>query len=315
MKKSKSTSLRLRPEIPIVLVVLISAGFFLIRSHPPEEEDQIDFADEVYEPTAAEKELRWLQAHQHEEGFWSMSGEAQDRRPGTEATALALLAFLSHGETPASADFGPTVAKTLRFLVENQEEDGSFPSTEPDPVYGHAIATYALIEAYLMTENILLRQPCELALQWMFEHSDPSDGWRLKVWQSEARTAGKMTNLTSPTMGGHLDDFVKGDQYPGWGNQERSEVYGEDPVYSYIATRAALLVCDKHRPAGRTPASVFQDWVQRQKEEGSFAGEGRPVVNTAMGVLHFTAGYQRFWYCPMCPLPCCSEEGSIGFEI
>ncbi|MDF3128857.1 hypothetical protein P0Y35_06595 [Kiritimatiellaeota bacterium B1221] len=69
MKKDKSLSRFLRPEITIVLILLMVAGLYLLRTRPSEKEVLIGFSDEVYEPMAAEKALRWLQARQHEDGF------------------------------------------------------------------------------------------------------------------------------------------------------------------------------------------------------------------------------------------------------
>ena len=106
---------------------------------------------------SVDKALKWLKDHQLNNGSWTSSGE-----PGVSScaghTGLALLAFLSHGETPASAEYGQTVTAAMRWIVENQTPNGMIQS--PGQVtYRHAMATYALAEAYSVTQNILLREP------------------------------------------------------------------------------------------------------------------------------------------------------------
>jgi len=88
--------------------------------------------------------LRWLKDHQNSDGSWGDS--AQNNFPAY--TGMALLAFLAHGETPSSAEFGQTVMKAIKKLVEYVGYDGmGVPGG-----YRHAIATYALCEAYGLTQ-------------------------------------------------------------------------------------------------------------------------------------------------------------------
>jgi len=98
------------------------------------------------------KALQWLKAHQMADGRW----------PGQDTTAmtgLALLAYLAHGETTASAEFGDTITRGLRSLLKCQDNTGTFSKN----VYAHAIATYAVAEAYTMTRIMELKTPLEKA--------------------------------------------------------------------------------------------------------------------------------------------------------
>ena len=88
--------------------------------------------------------LRWLKDHQNSDGSWGDSN--QQNMPAY--TGMALLAFLAHGETPSSVEFGKTVMKAIKKLVEYVGYDGmGVPGG-----YRHAIATYALCEAYGLTQ-------------------------------------------------------------------------------------------------------------------------------------------------------------------
>ncbi len=97
--------------------------------------------------------LRWLKKHQEADGSWDSAAKPA-------MTSLALLAYLAHGETPASEEFGQTVERAIRWLVENQTENGHFKGADSHD-YCQPIATYGLCEAYAMTRNPLLKEPAE----------------------------------------------------------------------------------------------------------------------------------------------------------
>jgi len=109
--------------------------------------------------TAVLKALRWMKEKQNEDGAW----------PGTDSPTamcgLALLCYMAHGETPASKEFGPTVEKAIRYLLNAQEANGRFRNAGANYAYGHAIATYALAESYGMTRMVMLKEAMEKAAQ------------------------------------------------------------------------------------------------------------------------------------------------------
>lgn len=103
---------------------------------------------------AVSRGLQWLADHQNEDGSW---GVTRGSKPAL--TALALLAFLAHGETPASQKYGSTVLSAIQKLIEYSQNtkaegyivcDGS--------TYGHSIVAYALSEAYGMTKIPMIEQ-------------------------------------------------------------------------------------------------------------------------------------------------------------
>lgn len=90
--------------------------------------------------------LRWLKETQNPDGSWT-----QDKPVGM--TGLALLAFLGHCETAGSAEFGEAVLSALTYLIDlSLKNDGKLASDLQDNhwCYEHAIATYALAEAYTL---------------------------------------------------------------------------------------------------------------------------------------------------------------------
>jgi hypothetical protein len=132
--------------------------------------------------------LRWLVSQQQSGGEWGagskynqtwhdrkwISSMGNDQR-ATRLTSLCLLAFLAHGETPQSAEFGEPVQRAIEYLLAQQNpETGLFiPLAESRPeksgedlgVYAHAQATYALAEAYALTRAPVLKRPVERGVQ------------------------------------------------------------------------------------------------------------------------------------------------------
>jgi len=91
--------------------------------------------------------LRWFKKTQNADGSW-----CADANP-VGMTGLALLAYLGHCETPHSPEFGESVEKAIAYLVANASKatnNGKLSSDFSDNhwSYEHAVATYALAEAY-----------------------------------------------------------------------------------------------------------------------------------------------------------------------
>lgn len=116
--------------------------------------------------------LRWLKNVQNEDGSW---GGAEE--PTTEATGLALLTFLAHGETPASNEFGNSVERALRYLLSIQNEDGTFKAKAQFPASEHGIVTWAVCEAYALTRIILLSDMSGKAIDVIIQAQKPSGMW------------------------------------------------------------------------------------------------------------------------------------------
>ena len=144
--------------------------------------------------------LRWLATQQRPGGEWGnvskynttwhsrkwTSSMGNDQR-ATRLTALCLLAFLAHGETPQSAEFGDTVQRAIETLLAQQHPDtGLFvplaanrpvKSGEDLGVYAHAQATYALAEAYALTRAPALKRPVEKGIQVILNGQLESGAW------------------------------------------------------------------------------------------------------------------------------------------
>lgn len=149
---------------------------------------------------AVMRALRWLAAQQNPSGYWGSvsrynqswhdrrwTASLENEQRTTRLTALCLLAFLAHGETPQSAEFGETVRLAVEYLKAQQNpETGLFvPVAESRPekggedlaVYAHAQAAYALAEAYALTRAPALRRSVELGLQVIIDGQLENGAW------------------------------------------------------------------------------------------------------------------------------------------
>jgi hypothetical protein len=107
---------------------------------------------------AVDKALKWLAAHQLPNGSWSYDhtqgaachGQCSDPGKMAEAvngaTGMALLCFISHGNTHAAGRYQGVVLNGLKFLIMTRmHPDGSM-HEGGGRMYSHALATMALCE-------------------------------------------------------------------------------------------------------------------------------------------------------------------------
>jgi hypothetical protein len=123
--------------------------------------------------------LRWLQHNQNSNGSWNGSA-------APAMTAMALLAFLGHGETPKSPEFGTTVYKAIRWLIDNQDATGHFKGKDGND-YSQPIAAYALCEAYAMTQHPDLKEPASMAISAVVNGQQASGGFNYGLSVSTMR--------------------------------------------------------------------------------------------------------------------------------
>ena len=150
------------------------------------------------------KALRWLKKTQNKDGSWG---------PGTALanTALAVLAYLAHGEIPSSKEFGRTVENAIQYLIDaqtmNANNEATYRGTDGHE-YATLIATYALCEAYGMTRNPNAKEAALLGMQRIVNNQSPTGGWDYNMkkdsqrddmsfegWALQAIKAGKMAGL------------------------------------------------------------------------------------------------------------------------
>jgi hypothetical protein len=162
-----------------------------------------------------------LAAHQSADGSWRLHDyhfnckhphcpDAGSVVSVPAGTGLVLLPFLGAGYTDQAGKHQQTVARALNWLVHQQRPDGTWLAPQdPKPMYGHAMASIALCEAYGMTKNERLRGPAQKAIDYIVkaQHAG-SGGWRYRPnqpadtsvvgWQLMALKSGEMAGLSVP---------------------------------------------------------------------------------------------------------------------
>ena len=117
------------------------------------------------------KALRWLKKTQRTDGSWTGNPISN--------TGLAILSYLAHGEVPSrSKEFGPTVQLALDYLIGAQSGEGDevrFRGADGNE-YAFLIATYALSEAYGMTQNPNAKEAALKGLGRIVRNQSPEVG-------------------------------------------------------------------------------------------------------------------------------------------
>ena len=183
---------------PMHLAISVG-GPFGVRGPPGRwgklKEEQAEFTD-----PAVLRALRWLKTQQESEGAWPQTRPAM--------TALATLAYLAYGQTTDSPEFGGTLERALRYLVDAQEENGRFRGRDGHD-YTQPIAAYALAEAFGMLRLPQLKAPAEKAMQIVIDGQNAVGGFNYNLkgaadtrndttytsWCVQALKAARIANL------------------------------------------------------------------------------------------------------------------------
>ena len=172
---------------------------------------------------AVERGLRWLAAHQRNDGSWCFDLSKSPcgglcRNSGrdastTAATALALLPFLGAGYTHREGEHQETVKRALYFLGTRARvtpHGVDFQDAVDKGMYGQGIATIALCEAYGMTRDASLKDVAQQAIRFIvFAQDVKGGGWRytpgapgdvtVTGWQLMAMKSAQLAGLEVPS--------------------------------------------------------------------------------------------------------------------
>lgn len=162
---------------------------------------------------AIERGLAYLAERQNADGSWSLQGhgEKTQMRSDTAATGLCLLAFQGAGYTHQDHQYKETVAKGLKFLIDNQRATGDLYRPEDKAsdrnawLYSHGIASLALCEAWGMTRDPQLRFPAQRSIDFIASSQNRQlGGWRYEpgVGSDTSVTGWMMMAMKSAELSG-----------------------------------------------------------------------------------------------------------------
>ena len=169
---------------------------------------------------AVARGLEWIARRQNDDGSWSLHefhrapgaggkgsgmGSERSRMAGT---ALALLPFLGAGQSHLEGKYPDEVFHGLKWMLENQGADGDLRGAGSGRMYAHGLAAIVLAEAYALTGDDQLREPAQLALNYIAHAQHSAGGWRYAPgqpgdtsvvgWQLMALQSGRMGGLRVP---------------------------------------------------------------------------------------------------------------------
>ena len=195
---------------------------------------------------AVARGLKWLSLHQNDDGSWSVNefqkaGKCNCNGQGgvggkSAGTALAMLPYLGAGQTHLVGKYKHTVSRGLRWMIENQKEDGDLRagSNDNSGMYSHGQAAIVLCEAFAMTGDEQLRLPAQKAIDFIVKAQYRDGGWRYQPgpptqpgdtsvvgWQLMALQSARAANLTVPP-----ETLAMAEIYLDGASQKEGALYG-----------------------------------------------------------------------------------------
>jgi len=124
---------------------------------------------------AVDRALEYLAQEQEDDGSWP-----SEFGNNNGINAVCVLAFLGRGHAPGRGPYRHVVDRGVRFLLATQDETGLYKSVKPShgPMYEHALATLALIEAYGFVPTPAMRKSVQKAVDLIVKSQAPVGGWR-----------------------------------------------------------------------------------------------------------------------------------------
>jgi hypothetical protein len=146
---------------------------YQLRNLASRREAAMKFGGTRESENAVERSLRWMAANQSANGRWDaedygagtvgvdergVDRKFAGREADTGVTALVMLSFLGAGYTHEGGRYAIEVDHALDWLIRQQGADGNLCGNAEHyaRMYCHAMATYALAEAYGMQQDVLL---------------------------------------------------------------------------------------------------------------------------------------------------------------
>jgi hypothetical protein len=253
---------------------------------------------------AVAKGLKYLQRTQKADGHWVLDG-MQMITDNSAATGLALLPFLAAGQTHKAAkgekesSYAKTVQYGLDYLRGKQKANGSFGAAN---MYGEAIATMALCEAYGMTQDPALKRPAQMGIDYLVKAQHAVGGYRympgqagdtsVTGWCLQALQSGYLAGLSVPRetlykVGNFLDTV----------QTQSGAAYGYTSPGASASLTAVGLLCREYLGWGPKNPTLGAG-VENLKKNPPAKGTGNIYYYYyATQVVHFFGGddWLKFW--------------------
>lgn len=189
----------IKPSVPTMRSPARAVETYLARTSSQRMATALKNGGSEESERAVEASLKWLASVQELNGHWSaarhgggavkVDPQGQDRQGGGKfadsgITGLVVLSFLGAGYTHDKGPYTGEVRKALDWLISQQSNNGYLggKATRYDQNYCHAIATFALAEAYAMqsdpTDFPELRSAVRKGIKLISAFQNDDGGWR-----------------------------------------------------------------------------------------------------------------------------------------
>ncbi len=148
--------------------------------------------------------LQWLKNHQDDDGKWDCDNFQKHDDPSSDicdgvgnathdvgVTGLALLAFLGDGSTMRSGPYAKVIKNGVNWLRKQQDPATGLFGTKAshDFIYDHAIAAYAMCEAYGLSGYESLKPIAQNGINYLESHRNPYSVWRYQPRDNDNDTS------------------------------------------------------------------------------------------------------------------------------
>jgi prenyltransferase beta subunit len=133
---------------------------------PAPEKERVKMDDRT--KAAVSRALKWMKDQQASDGSWG----------NTAITAFALLAYMANGHVPNQGEYGPEVAKGVRYLLACARDDGYLVGPRGGNMYCHGMAALALTQVYGMTGDEEVKKVLKKSIDLIVRTQNNEGGWR-----------------------------------------------------------------------------------------------------------------------------------------
>jgi Prenyltransferase and squalene oxidase repeat len=232
-----------------------------------------------------DKALAYLKVEQKPNGSWGGSYQVA-------VTSYVLLAYMSNGHVPNQGFFGPEVAKGIRFLLSQFDDQAQLRNANGNQyMYSFGMATLALSQAFGMTADEEVKKVLTKAVAVIVKTQNPEGGWRYEpaptgadisvtIMQVMALRGAKDSGLNVP------DDTMKravayiNKCYDTATGGYRYQPYSAGPGYARTAAGVCVLQLCGQYEAKQIARAV--DWLEETKDDGNHYWYGHYYASHAM---------------------------------
>ncbi len=189
-----------KPAIAALATILLAISL-LFGSPPGRANDEAERLAQAIQETevdrAIAKAIAWLATQQDAEGHFA-------GRLSNTYTALACLAMMAAGEQDGRSPHGEQLRRGLLYLAGQVQADNPYLGRDGGRMYGHAICTLALCEAYGMlatpADNRTLGEAIHAALKIIFQAQVATPGNHRGGWRYEPTSQDADLSVTAWQM-------------------------------------------------------------------------------------------------------------------